>query len=80
MRVTGLSIYNEGQYFLFGWMRLCSPLIAKWVRVQIADALLMLTLEATLETYYQSLGAQQLYTKYIQTLLAANVLCLCINI
>ena len=39
----------------------------------IVDPPLTLTFELTSETYYQSLGAQQLYIKSIQSFLAASI-------
>jgi len=58
-RVTILFAYTNRQYNHFGRMLLCSCLFAKNVRLKIIDALLTLTLM----TYWQSVGAQQLYVK-----------------
>ena len=56
----------------------CSEII--WIfhdaMPKIVDPLLTLTFELTSETYQQSLGAQQLYIKSIQSFLAACILCL----
>jgi len=47
---------------------------------KIVDAPLTLTFELTLETYLQSLGAQQLYIRSIEPFLAASIPFLCIII
>jgi len=47
---------------------------------KIVDALLTLTFELTLETYYKSLGAQQLDIQSIQSFLAASIPFVCIII
>jgi len=47
---------------------------------KIVDAPFTLNFELTIETCYQSLGAQQLYMKSIQSFLAVNIWLLCIII
>jgi len=55
--LTIFFAYRTRQYNHFGRLWLCSCLFAENVELKIIDALLMLNLM----TYWQSVGAQQLY-------------------